>query len=381
MFASNQQIDRMSKKRDYYEILGVTKTASEADIKKAYRKLAMQHHPDRNPNDKKAEALFKEATEAYEILGDKDKRARYDQYGHEAMHAGSDYHSYGNANDIFSHFGDIFGNIFNQHAGRQHKRTGPVPAQGHDLAYEVTISLKESFVGCKKEIKVYHYISCAACTHTGSKPGKSATSCTSCHGTGSTTVQQGFFAFSQPCRACSGNGFIITDPCATCRGQSRVQQYETLTVTIPAGIYRGADLRVVHKGDAGTFGGPAGHLYVKINITADTLFQRRDNDLVCQLTLTYAQLVLGAQLEVESIDGTRHTVKIPKGCPVGHEIMVIGKGFHKLQGSGAGNLIFIAQCAIPKKLSTEAKEALLAYDKAVEHESSGITGFFKKFLG
>ncbi len=371
----------MSKKKDYYSILGVEKTASDADIKKAYRKLAMQHHPDRNPDNKKAEGLFKEATEAYEILGDKDKRARYDKYGHEGMHAGSDYHSYANSSDIFSQFGDIFGNIFGQHAGRQQRRTGPTPTQGHDLAYEVTISLKEALVGCKKEIKVYHYIPCDTCKSTGCKPGKTATACGTCHGSGSTTMQQGFFAFSQPCHACSGNGFTISDPCAACRGQSRVQKYETLTVTIPAGIYRGADLRITNKGDAGTFGGPAGNLYVKVSIIPDTNFQRRDNDLVCNLTLTYAQLVLGAQLEVESLDGSTHTVKVPKGCPVGHEIVIVGKGFPRLQGSGAGNLVYITQCAIPKKLSSEAKDALLAYDKAVEHENSGIRGFFKKFLG
>ncbi len=367
-------------KKDYYDILGVSKNASEADIKKAYRKLAMQHHPDRNPGDKKAESLFKEATEAYEVLSDKDKRGRYDQFGHAGVNAGSDYHTNADPHDIFSQFGDIFGNIFNQH-NRQQKRTGPAPTQGHDLAYEVTISLKESFVGCKKEIKVYHFVACTSCKQSGCKEGKSPTMCKPCQGTGQTSIQQGFFAFSQPCRSCNGNGFLITDPCTTCRGQSRIQQYETLTVTIPAGIYRGADLRIVNKGDAGAFSGPAGHLYVKINVSPDSFFQRRDNDLICTLTLTYAQLVLGAQLEVESIDGSTHTVKIPKGCPVGHEIMVVGKGFIKLQGTGAGNLIFVTQCAIPKKISSEAKDALLAYDKAVEHEDGGITGFFKKFLG
>jgi len=373
--------DHMSKK-DYYEILGVTKEATEADIKKAYRKLAMQHHPDRNPNNKKAEALFKEATEAYEVLSDKDKRARYDAYGHQGMHAGSDYQSYGNAQDIFSHFGDIFGSFFGGgHGEHGRERGGATPTQGHDLAYDATISLKESFTGCKKEIKVYHYVPCTTCKHTGTKSGTKPTACKTCHGRGSQTVQQGFFAFSQPCKACNGAGFLIQDPCGTCKGQTRVQQYETLSVTIPAGIFNNADLRVPNKGDSGMFGGPAGHLYVKIKVTADSGFERRGNDVVCTLMLSYPQLVLGAQMEVPSLDGSLHTVKIPKGCAVGQEIVISGKGFRSLQTGSMGNLIFVAHCAIPKKISNDARDALLAYDKAIEHEHSGIRGFFKKFLG
>jgi molecular chaperone DnaJ len=367
-------------KKDYYVVLGVTKNASDAEIKKAYRALAMKHHPDRNPGDKKAEALFKEATEAYEVLSDKDKRARYDQFGHEGMHAGSDYHG-GSTHDVFSQFNDIFGNIFNQHANQRQKRTGPAPAQGHDLAYDLTISLKEALLGCKKEIRIYHYVACQTCKQTGTQSGKHAAICTHCNGTGSTTHQQGFFAFSQPCRPCAGNGYTIPDPCGTCRGQSRVQQYETVAINVPAGIYRGADLRMSQKGDAGIFGGSAGSLYIKIQVSPDTSFERRDNDLVGKLSLSYAQLVLGAQLEVASLDGSMHTVKVPKGCPVGHEIIIPGKGFPKLQGNGSGNLVFIAQCTIPKKISAEAKEALLTYDKAVEPETGGIHGFFKKFLG
>ena len=259
-----------------------------------------------------------------------------------------------------------------------------MPQQGHDLAYEMSISLKEAFVGCKKEIKVYHYVACTNCSASGCKPGTSPTVCGTCKGSGQSTVQQGFFAFSQPCQTCSGNGFSITSPCGSCRGQSRVQQYDKLSITIPAGIYHNADLRVANKGDAGTFKGPAGHLYVKIAIQKDDTFSRRDDDLVCNLPLTYPQLVLGSQLEIESLDGSKHSIKVPKGCAVGHEIVLPGKGFAKLRGYGAGNLVFVTNCHIPRKISREAKEALLAYDKTVEHDDKGgggISGFFKKFLG
>lgn len=373
-------------KKDYYDVLGVEKGASDAEIKKAYRKLAMKHHPDRNPGDKKAESSFKQATEAYEVLSDKTKRTRYDQYGHAGMNAGADYQQYGDAHDIFSQFGDIFGNIFGGGGGghqQRRQRTGPTPQQGHDLAYEMSISLKEAYTGCKKEIRVYHYVSCETCKASGCKPGTKPKVCGTCNGSGQQTAQQGFFSFSQPCRACNGNGFAIADPCGSCRGQSRAQQYDKLSVSIPSGIYHNADLRVAHKGDAGTFSGPAGHLYVKIAVGTDNSFARRSDDLVGTLHLTYTQLVLGAQLEVESLDGTKHTLKVPKGCAVGHEIVIAGKGFKKLHGYGTGNLVFVTQCVIPKKISATAKEALLAYDKLVDHDktSGGLRGFFKKFLG
>lgn len=378
-------------KRDYYEILGVTKASDAAEIKKAYRKLALQYHPDRNPDNKEAEEKFKEATEAYEVLSDDKKRAKYDQFGHQGMNAGADYHNFNDINDIFGNFGDIFESFFGGGGGRGHgqqqrQRGEMAPLGGHDLVHELTITLKEAFLGCKKDAKIYHYTACETCDHTGCAAGTKPSVCTACRGAGQVTFQQGFFAMSQPCSTCRGNGVSIGSPCADCRGTSRIQKYDKMSVNVPAGIYDGADLRIAGKGDAGAYKGPAGNLYIKIKVTADEHFFRRNNDLVTKITLTYPQLVLGAQLDVTGLDGEVHAVKIPKGCAVGTEISLPGKGFKNLRGVGAGNLIFITDCYIPKKTSSEAKDALLSYNEKLEAEkntgeSGGFFGFFKKFLG
>jgi molecular chaperone DnaJ len=373
-------------KRDYYEVLGVAKTASADEIKKAYRKLAMQFHPDRNPDNKEAETKFKEAAEAYEVLSDQEKRQRYDQFGHAATGGGHGHHQ--DMGDIFEQFGDVFENIFGG-GGRSNKRRAtrgePAPQRGHDLTQKVSISLKESLLGCKKEIKIYHFVACDGCSGTGCAAGTKAKMCTACQGQGQMHFRQGFLSYSQPCTTCHGQGFSIPSPCKSCRGQTRTQQHDKLTITIPAGIYDAADLRLSGKGDAGIFGGPAGDLYITVNITPDTAYTRRDLDLVTTINLTYPQLVLGCQIEVTTLDGTVETIKIPKGCQVGKEIKVAGKGFANLHGKGHGNLIFITQCNIPTSLAEDAKQALLTFAEKLGNASSstqgGITGFFKKFLG
>lgn len=377
----------MTQKRDYYEILGVAKTATTEEIKKAYRKLALKYHPDRNPDNKEAENKFKEATGAYEVLSDKEKRARYDQFGHAGMEHGYGPQHSGDMGDIFENFSDIFENLFGAGGGgqrRRAKKTGPTAQRGHDLSQRIEITLKEAYMGCKKEVKIYRLEVCDTCHGTGGKDGSKPATCSTCKGHGTVQYQQGFFAYSQPCSACHGQGFKITDPCATCRGQTRVQKHEKLSVSIPVGIFDQAELRVSEKGDAGIFGGPAGDLYLSISITPDAKFSRDGNNLVTTLMLTYPQLVLGCQIEIENINGVRELVKVPKGCPVGKLIRVSGKGFPDLQSRVVGDLIIITHCDIPTKLSDDAKKTLLEYSEKLDAQGSsqgGISGFFKKFLG
>ncbi len=386
--------------KNYYDILGVEKTASQDEIKKAYRKLAMKYHPDRNPDNKAAEEKFKEAAQAYEILRDEKKRQQYDQFGHEGFqNMGSGGGPGGmSMDDIFSAFGDIFGgqggdpfggqfgDIFGGGMGGHQRPKGkPQPQRGRDIPKEVTITLKDAFLGKKEQLGYYHFFDCKTCSHKGTTPGTSTQTCAHCKGMGQVRVQQGFFAMAQACPQCGGHGFTIPNPCKECRGQSRLQQYEKFTVNIPAGIYSGAELRVQGKGDAGIFGGPAGDLFLRIKVLSDKKFKRIEDDLVCTMMLTYPQLVLGSQVEIESIDGTKELIKIPKGCAVGERIILPGKGFVKLRNKTRGNLIIITQCHVPKKLSADAKKALSAYSDLVGTEAKDsegtIMGFFKKFLG
>lgn len=376
-------------KADYYKILGVDKSASTDEIKSAYRKLAMKYHPDRNPDNKAAEDKFKEATEAYEVLGDSEKRTQYDQFGHAGMNGGmgggyGGHHGNMNMDDIFENFGDIFGSMFGGGA-KKNRRKGPQPQAGLSLTKEIEITLQEAFLGTKKEIAYHHYFSCDTCSGSGCRPGTSAQSCTPCHGSGEMHFKQGFFMYAQACSSCSGKGFVISTPCTGCNGQSRVQKYDKFTVNIPKGIFNGAELRVSEKADAGLFGGPAGDLFLRIQVKEDKTFTRDGDDLICNVMLTYAQLTLGCQVDIEHIDGTKHAIKIPKGCPVGEKIVITGEGFHKLRGKTRGNLVIITQCFIPTKLSPEAKKKLQEYSDIVGTQASNndgfITSFFKKFLG
>jgi len=374
--------------KDYYEILGVSRQASQEDIKKAYRKLAMKYHPDRNPNDTQAEEKFKEISEAYELLSDEQKRKQYDQFGHTGGPGGSagGFQGYQNMDDIFESFNDIFGDIFGAGAGGRRKRkAGPVPRRGHDLAHDMTITLKEAYVGTKKDVTYYHFVPCDTCNASGTESGKKPQSCPDCNGLGQLQYRHGIFAYAQTCTRCYGEGFVISDPCRTCNGQSRVQKYDTISVNIPAGIFDGAELRVPEKGDAGIYGGSSGDLIIRISIAPHKTFSRSGDDLACTVTLTYPQLVFGAQVEIENIDGSKETIKVPKGSPVGKRITVNGKGFPKIRGKGRGNLVVTTTCDIPQSLDAQAEETLKQYSEQIGTEvnqsSEGtIKGFFKKFL-
>lgn len=375
-------------KRDYYEILGVSKTATKDEIKTAYRKLALKYHPDRNPDNKEAEDKFKEAAEAYEILSDDQKRRQYDQFGHAGMEGGMGGFGAGGMRmeDIFSNFGDIFEGIFGGGFGGQtRKKSGPTPQRGHDRQLKLDITLKEAFEGIKKEVSYYRFFTCDECQGKGTKPGTNVETCKECDGFGQVQFQQGFFMYSQTCGKCAGQGFTIPSPCPECRGQTRKQKLDKFTITVPAGIFDGAELRVPGKGDAGIFGGPAGDLFVRIHILPDKKFSRIGNDIQCKVMLTYPQMVFGAQIEIENIDGSKETIKIPKGCPSGERIIIHGKGFPILKSKNRGNLIVVTGCHIPKKLSSEAKELLKQYSEVigtdVSDEEGSIRSFFKKFLG
>jgi len=377
-------------KTDYYKILGVERSASTDNIKTSYLKLAMKYHPDRNPNNKAAEEKFKEATEAYEVLGDTQKRSQYDQFGHAGMGDGMGHGHPGgmggmSMDDIFENFGDIFGSMFGGGGSKGRRKKGPQPQAGLSLTKEVEITLKDAFLGTKHEVAYHHFFMCDSCKGSGAHPGTTPQACSTCNGSGEMHYKQGFFMYSQPCNTCQGQGFIIAQPCTTCHGQSRVQRYDKFTVNIPQGIHDGAELRVSDRGDAGVYGGRAGDLFLHIRVKEDKIFKREGDDLLCTVMLTYPQLTLGCQVDIENIDGTKHTIKIPKGCPVGEKIVIHGQGFQKLRGKNRGDLVIITQCYVPTKLSAEAKKKLQEYSDIVGTQASSsdgfITGLFKKFLG
>lgn len=372
-------------KSDYYDVLGVSRSSSPQEIKKAYRKLALKYHPDKNPDNKAAEEKFKEAAQAYEILSDEKKKRQYDQFGHtdfSGMGGGAGHGM--NMEDIFDQFGDIFGDIFGGNT-RSTRRSGPEPRRGHDLYKELQITLKESFLGISKELAFYHFITCQDCKGRGAETGTSTHPCTKCSGSGQINFRQGFFMYSQTCDGCGGNGYTIPSPCQGCNGQSRKQVYDKFTIAIPGGVFDGVELRKVGKGDAGVYGGKTGDLLIRIQIIPDKTFKRLKDDLICYITLTYPQLVLGSQVEIESIDGSKETIKIPKGCAVGERIIIPGKGFSTLRGKVKGNLIVITKCHIPKKLSPDSKKLLTQYSKIIgtdtKQSDGSIASFFKKFLG
>jgi molecular chaperone DnaJ len=339
-------------KRDYYEILGVPKNANDQQIKSAYRKLALQYHPDRNQGNKAAEEKFKEAAEAYAILADSEKRTRYDRFGHAGVspQAGAGFDP-----STFAGFEDIFGGIFGDFFGGGGRRGGP--ERGSDLRYDLEITFEESAKGVETTIKVPRLETCESCHGSGSAPGSTPTTCPQCQGRGEQRFQQGFFTVARTCSRCRGTGRVITKPCPTCKGDGRVQQERKLTVKIPPGIAHGQRLRLHGEGEGGTAGGPAGDLYVFVEVAEHAFFRRDGNDLAVEIPLNFTTLALGGSIDVPTLD-EKESFKIPEGTQSGTTFRLRGKGMHDVSGRGRGDLYFTVQAVTPKKLTKEQRAAL-----------------------
>ncbi|UTW46530.1 molecular chaperone DnaJ [bacterium SCSIO 12696] len=341
-------------KRDYYEVLGVAKNASEAELKKAYRRVAMKHHPDRNPDNKESEEKFKEASEAYEVLSDSEKRAAYDQYGHAGVDSqggfGGGGFGGGNFSDIF---GDVFGDIFGGGGGRS--RGGP--RRGADLSYTMELDLEEAVKGVAKKIRIPTLVSCKTCDGSGAKKGTSPVTCDTCSGSGQVRMQQGFFAVQQPCPKCRGRGTIIKDPCTSCHGQGRVEEHKTLSVNIPAGVDNGDRIRLSGEGEAGPEGGPNGDLYVQVSVREHDIFHRDGRNLYCEVPISFTDAALGGELEVPTLDG-RVKLKIPTETQTGKLFRIRGKGVAPVRGGGTGDLLCRVVVETPINLSDEQKDLL-----------------------
>lgn len=372
----------MSDKRDYYEVLGVRKGASDAELKKAYRTMAKKYHPDVNPGDKTAEAKFKEVNEAYEVLSDPQKRSIYDQYGH----AGFENNGFGGAGGFsdfdFGGIGDIFETFFggSGFGGRSRSKRGP--KKGADLKYAVEISFEEAAFGVEREISIARMEICSKCTGTGAKPGTEATTCKHCNGTGQVQIKQntpfGQFINSKTCDVCKGEGKIITDPCPACNGKGKLRNNVKIKVNIPAGIDDGQTISLRGEGDPGSKGGPNGDLLINIRVRPHPLFKRQGNDVVCEEPITFVQAALGAEIEVPTLDGkVKYT--IPEGTQTGSVFRLRGKGIPFLRGNGRGDQYVKVNIEVPKKLSEKQKELLREFSEVSGDEThEQRKGFFDK---
>jgi len=349
----------MTSRRDYYEVLGVGREATDQQIKSAYRKLALQHHPDRNPGDKQAEEQFKEAAEAYAVLADAEKRQLYDRFGHAGVSGagagagGFDPTVFADFSDIFAGLGDVFG--FGDIFGSRRRRGGP--QRGADLRYDLEITFDESARGAETTIQIPREETCETCTGSGAAPGTTAETCSQCRGSGQLRYQQGFLTVARPCSNCRGTGKTIAKPCTACRGAGRIGRERKLTVKIPAGIATGQRLRLYGEGEHGSAGGPPGDLYVVVHVQEHSFFHREDDDLYCELPMSFPTLALGGTVKVPTLDD-REDLHIPAGTQPGARFKLRGKGMPNVSGRGRGDLHVIARVAVPKKLNKEQKQLL-----------------------
>ncbi|MEZ9197184.1 molecular chaperone DnaJ [Shewanella sp. 10N.286.54.B9] len=369
-------------KRDFYEVLGVGRDASEREVKKAYKRLAMKFHPDRNPGDKEAEASFKEVKEAYEILTDSDKKAAYDQFGHAGVDPNRGGGGHGGA-DFGDVFGDVFGDIFGggRRGGGQRQA-----ARGSDLRYNLELSLEEAVKGLSKELRIPTLVACEPCDGTGAKKGSKPTTCGTCHGQGQVQMRQGFFAVQQACPTCHGRGKIIKDPCNKCHGEGRVEKSKTLSVKIPAGVDTGDRIRLSGEGEAGEFGAPPGDLYVQVSVREHAIFQRDGNNLYCEVPISFSKAALGGEIEVPTLDG-KVNLKIPTETQTGRMFRMRGKGVKSVRSHAVGDLLCKVVMETPVNLNERQKELLREFEGTLTGQSKKHSpkaeGFFdgvKKFF-
>lgn len=365
-------------KQDYYHILGVDRKASEEDIKKAYRRLALKYHPDRNPGNKQAEGQFKEINEAYEVLSDGQKRRQYDTFGHAGVGVGAGgFEGFGGGFDFGrGGFGDVFGDIFEDFFGTTTGRTRVRPERGADLRFNLEISLEEAVFGKETKIRIPKWETCSDCHGSGAKSSTGIRTCPTCNGSGSTRFQQGFFTISRTCSQCRGEGRIITDPCPRCHGEKRIHRDKTLSVKIPAGVESGSRLRLSGEGEPGHNGGPPGDLYVVVTVKEHPIFSREDDDLLCEVPISFVQAALGSKIEVPTLKG-KATVKIPAGTQDGKVFRLKGLGVPNLKGYGTGDQLVKIRVQIPTKLTQKQRELLEEYAR-LSGESVSDEGILEK---
>ncbi len=353
-------------KRDYYEVLGLGRQASDDDLKKAYRRLAMKLHPDRNPGDHAAEDKFKEANEAYEVLTDPQKRAIYDEHGHEGL-SRSGGGGFGGAGGFADIFGDVFSDIFGGGGGGG-RRSGP--RRGADLRYMIELSLEQAVFGATESIRIPSLDTCGTCQGQGTSDGKAPPKCVNCAGRGQVQVQQGFFVLQQPCPRCRGRGSLITDPCKTCRGAGKLRREKTLEVKIPAGVDTGDRIRLTGEGEAGEAGAGPGDLYVQVNVKPHELFEREGNDLYCSVPIDFITAALGGELEVPTLAG-RAQLKLPEETQTGRQFRLRGKGVKSVRGGAVGDLLCTVRVETPVKLNKKQRELLRGFGESLLGASGG----------
>ena len=373
-------------KRDYYEVLGVGRSADEKDLKAAYRKLAKQLHPDANPGDAKTESKFKELNEAYDVLKDPQKRAAYDRFGHQAFENGMgsrggagfgpDFNS--SMSDIFE---DLFGDFMGGGGGGRGRRGGgrnTGATRGADLRYNMEISLTEAFTGKTAQIRVPSSVSCETCSGSGAKPGTAPKTCSTCGGQGAVRSQSGFFTVERTCPSCQGRGQVISDPCSACSGQGRVTKERTLSVNIPAGVEDGTRIRLASEGEAGMRGGPSGDLYIFLSVRPHEFFQRDGADLFCKVPVSMTAAAMGGEIEVPTIDGKKARVSVPEGTQTGKQFRLKNKGMPVLRSSQLGDMYIQVAVETPVNLSRRQKELLKEFEKEAKNNSPESEGFFAK---